>query len=70
VAGPRELCRRFYFKILGDVYRLEEIKAHPKKSVTVMGTYGSLIRSCRTMSSLHLDLPPIFDTTSLQKLNR
>ena len=21
---------RFYFKILGDVYRLEEIKAHPK----------------------------------------
>lgn len=21
---------RFYFKIIGDVYRLEEIKAHPK----------------------------------------
>ena len=22
---------RFYFKIVGDTYRLEEIKAHPKK---------------------------------------
>ena len=27
VTGPW----RFYFKIAGDTYRLEEIKAHPKK---------------------------------------